>query len=186
MSTIILDFWYLIFVREFDKFNNDIFACIIIFSTLMHNTIVTIGIPWIFLKELWPAYMLSKIFHSWKINFQLKCVRKKIFTIHYKTTLIFNQHTCSYFGCEIQSRGVEWVIFVELCQTWLQYDMHFGKKDACTSRTIDAAAAMATGPWIKAMWIIMGWLTNNARPVLFRILSLNEYLGNEHSHSAVY
>ncbi len=100
-----------------------------------------------------------------------KCL--KVFNVHYETTLIFNEHARSYFTGEIQSGEVEWVMFGELWQTWLEYDTRFGKKDASTSRAIDAAAAMATGPWIKAMWIIMGWLTHNARPVSLRKLSLN-------------
>lgn len=102
---------------------------------------------------------------------EAKCL--KVFNIRYETTLIFNEHARSYFSGEIQSRGVEWVIFGELWRTWLEYDTHFGKKDASPSRAIDAAAAMATGPWIKAMWIIMGWLTHNTRPVSLRKLSLN-------------
>lgn len=34
-------------------------------------------------------------------------VPQKVFNIYYKTTLIFNEHTRSYFSGEIQSRGVE-------------------------------------------------------------------------------
>lgn len=97
-------------------------------------------------------------------------VSQRVFNIRYESTLIFNEHARSYFSGEIQNRGVEWVIFGELWQTWLEYDTRFGKKDASTSRAIDAAAAMATGPWIKAMWIIMGWLTHNTRPVSLRKL----------------
>lgn len=94
--------------------------------------------------------------------------------IRNETTLIFNEHTRSYFSGGIQRRGAEWVIFyMELWQTWLEYDTRFGRKDASPSRAIDAAAAMATSPWIKAMWIIMGWLTHNARPALLHKLSLN-------------
>lgn len=100
-------------------------------------------------------------------------VSPKVFNILYETTLIFNEQSRSYFSGEIQSTGVEWVIFVELWQTWLEYDMRSEKKDASTSSAIDAVATMATGPWINAMWIIMGWLKHNTRTVSLGILSLN-------------
>lgn len=60
------------------------------------------------------------------------------------------QWTCLFvFWWRKSKAGREvWVILVELWQTWLEYDTRFGKKDASTSLAIDAAAAMATGPWI--------------------------------------
>lgn len=101
-------------------------------------------------------------------------VSHKVMNICYETTLIFNEHTRSYFnGWNSKQKGGVSHFLGSLWQTWLEYDTRFGKKDASTSRAIDAAAAMATGPWIKAMWIIMGWLTHNARPVSLRKLSLD-------------
>lgn len=115
-------------------------------------------------------------------------VALKVFNVIYETMNIL-----ACLSGESRCRGVEWVIFVEGWQMWLECDMRSGKKDASASWGIDAVAAMATGLWIKAMWIIMGWLKHNTRTDSLCILSLNEHklargrvvapwLQTEHTH----
>lgn len=101
-------------------------------------------------------------------------VSREVFNLCYETTLIFSERAVHKMFIFKGWGGGEWVIFwgVVTNVTWVWHE--FRKKDAPTSQAIDAGAAMATGPWIKAMWLIMGWLTHNARPVLLHKLPLNE------------
>lgn len=108
-------------------------------------------------------------------------VSREVFNLCYETTLIFSEravHKMFIFQGWIRKLGwgggreghIFWGVVTNV--TWVWHE--FGKKDASASQATDAGAAMATGLWIKAMWLIMGWLTHNARPVLLHKLPLNE------------